>query len=67
MNLIVPPSALHVHAIDEATVLRRLSDGAGSGVIHDLEVEAELVDRNFVFTCVVLKRAREERLREEEA
>ena len=66
MSLTVPSCTFHVHAKDKATILRRLSDGGRIGIVTDLEVVAELVDRDLVLTGVILQRTREEGLGEEE-
>lgn len=67
MSLVVPSCTFHVHAKDEATILRRLRDGCWVGIVAHLEVVAELVDSDLVLTGVVLKSTREEGLREEES
>lgn len=54
VSLTIPASTFHIHSIDEATIFRRLRDGGGCSVIADLEVIAELIDRNLVLTSVVL-------------
>lgn len=67
MRGIVPAGTFHEHAMDEATIIRRLRDRGRSSIVAYLEVVAELIDSDLVFTSIVLKRAREEGLREEEA
>jgi len=67
VNLLVPPGALHVHTVDEATIRRWLVDGRWSCVIADLEVEGKLIDSDLVLTSEVLQRTREEGLWEEES
>jgi len=53
--------------MDEATIIRRLSDGRCTCVVAYLEVILQLVNGDLVFTGIVLQGTCEEGLREEEA
>mmetsp|Transcript_19151 Transcript_19151/g.64150 ORF Transcript_19151/g.64150 Transcript_19151/m.64150 type:complete len:300 (-) Transcript_19151:99-998(-) len=63
----VPAAAIEVQPVDQAAFCGRLGRGVHPHVAQDFEVEVDLVDGDPVLARVVLSRAGDEGLREEEA
>jgi hypothetical protein len=67
MSLIVPFASFEVETVEEAAALGLLFDVLPPSLILELEVEGKLIDGDRLLTSVVLKRTRQEGLREEES
>jgi len=63
----IPASALDVHTVAEAAVLRFLSHLGRLDLVVDLVLEGELIDGDCVLSSIVLELACEEGLGEEES
>lgn len=66
MCVIIPASPLQKEPKNIDPFLGGFVNFAFNSIINDLEFKVQLIDRNSVLPCVILKSAREKRMRKKE-